>query len=315
MDLLIEKGLLERSVLETLTSEVETAAGMLVMEDQVPENFGRYQRLEFLGRGGMAKVYKAYDPTLDRTIALKFVRLEGPELTERLMREAEAQAKIDHDNVCKVYEVGQIDGRNYIAMQYIPGKNLREAFGKLTIAQKMKIVAAVSDALHAAHKAGLIHRDIKPSNIMIVQDEDGEPHPYVMDFGLAREVEAHGLTVSGQVLGTPSYMSPEQASGKQVTASTDVYSLGATLYEVVTGKLPFPGDSGMEVLMNVINKDPQPPRKHQANIPVDLETIILKSMEKEPDRRYLSARAFAEDLRRFADNEPVLARRPTGRTQ
>ncbi|HSE39533.1 MAG TPA: protein kinase, partial [Acidobacteriota bacterium] len=317
VDFLIRDGLLEQQAVETLTSEVlrdsrlVTASAHIVSKDVALTTFGRYQNLEFLGRGGMAQVYKAYDPTLDRVIALKFVRLDSPEVTERLMLEARAQARIEHDSVCKVFEVGQIDTRNYIAMQYIPGKNLREAYKNLTISQKIKIIAASADAVHSAHKAGLIHRDIKSSNIMIVQNEDSEPHPYVMDFGLAREVGAHGLTISGQILGTPSYMSPEQASGKQVTAATDIYSLGATLYEVITGKLPFPGDSGMQVLMDVISKEPVRPRHHQPNIPLDLETIILKTLEKEPERRYRSARAFAEDLRRFIDEEPILARPPS----
>src|SRR5262249_51280705 len=152
-------------------------------------------------------------------------------------------ARIEHENICKVYEVGEADGHPYIAMQFISGASLKDLRNDLTLEQKVKVIKQAAEALHAAHRTGVIHRDIKPANIMIERDEDGWLHPYVMDFGLAREVESHGETVTGQIMGTPAFMSPEQALGvhRQLDRRTDIYSLGATLYDLLAGQTPFSG--------------------------------------------------------------------------
>lgn len=213
---------------------------------ETPDAFGRYEQVEYVGQGGMAKVYKAYDATLRRTVALKFLLGESPELSERLLNEARAQARIEHENVCKIYEAGETDGKLYIAMQYIHGKTLRKLAPEISLEQKIRIVAQTAEAVHAAHRVGLIHRDLKPANILVERSQEGDLTPYVVDFGLARGPEAGGLTKTGTVMGSPWYMSPEQAKGNvsQLDRRSDVYSLGATLYEVLAGKPPFEAAAG-----------------------------------------------------------------------
>jgi len=275
-------------------------------------SFGKYVQLEFLGQGGMARVYKAYDPSLARNVALKFVKAEDPQLTLRLLHEARSQARIDQEHVCKIYETGEAEGKPYIAMQYISGQTLKQLKDDLSLRQKVNAIRQVADGVHSAHQAGLIHRDLKPSNIMIEQRER-EQTAYVMDFGLAREIQTPALTMTGLVIGTPSYMSPEQARGRADTIDfrTDIYSIGATLYEVITGRPPFQGASSTEVLMKVVGEEPVPPRKLEPSLPLDLQTIVLKCLEKNPDRRYTTARSLSDDLSRFLDGDPVLARPAT----
>ena len=276
----------------------------------VPRQMGHYKIEALLGYGGMGHVFKAFDPALNRYAALKVLRAETPELARRFLQEARVQAKIDHENVCKVYEVGETDGKQFIAMQLIQGKTLGATAKELKLEQKIRIIKQVADALHAAHKEGLIHRDIKPTNIMVVNTEEGDWRPYVLDFGLAREQETPGLTMSGLVIGTAHYMAPEQARGEteRLDRRTDVYSLGATLYETLSGRTPFQGNSTAEVLAKVLQEEPPPLRKNDASIPVDLETIVMKCLEKEPQKRYESAKAVAEDLQRYLDGEPIAAR-------
>ena len=262
-----------------------------------------------VGSGGMGEVFKAWDPDLERHIALKYLRHDDPVLVERLLREARAQARIDHPSVAKVYEVGDDDGRPFIAMEYIDGPPLDEAARPLSTEQKVLLVRQVADAVQAAHSAGLIHRDLKPANILVT-DISGEPHPYVLDFGIARIEEVSGLTMTGQVMGTPGYLSPEQARGDlgAVDRRTDVFSLGVILYELLGGARPFAGDSDVEILVSLIESEPEPLRKRTPDIPRDLETIVMTCLEKDPDRRYPSARALADDLGRFLEGEPVAAR-------
>lgn len=268
-----------------------------------------------IGSGGMGEVYRAWDPELQRPVALKYLRSSDPELIERLKREARAQARVDHPAVCQVYEVGDDGGRPYIAMQYVDGRQLDQAADAMTLEQKVFVVREVAEAVQAAHAVGLIHRDLKPANILVSEGGDGEPRPYVLDFGIAREQDVAGLTMTGQVVGTPGYLSPEQARGETTTIDrrTDVFSLGVILYELLSGRRPFDGDSQVEVLMALLEQDPIPLRQLGPTIPRDLETVVMSCLEKDRDRRYSSARELAEDLGRFLAGEPVSAR-PVGRT-
>jgi serine/threonine-protein kinase len=303
-----------------LNDEAPTVTAPVPRSSQVPSSrafpvagWERYERIEFLGAGGMGKVFKAEDPRLGRMVALKLLRDSDPELIRKLLREARAQARIEHEHICKVFEAGEVGGHPYIAMQYIKGRSLKELKRELTLEQKVAAIRDVAEALHAAHRAGLIHRDIKPANIMVEQGEDGRLHPYVMDFGIAREVDRAGQTMSGLVEGTPSYMAPEQARGEghKLDRRTDVYSLGATLYDLLAGRPPFIGETSVDVLVALALEEPLALRKLDAGIPVDLETIVMKCLEKEPANRYDSAKALADDLGRYLAGEPIGARPAT----
>jgi serine/threonine-protein kinase len=277
------------------------------------KGWDRYSLVGLLGQGGMGQVYKAVDTRLGRLVALKFLRGEDPELARRMLEEARAQARIEHPNVCKVYEAGEVQGRAYIAMQLIQGKPLSRAAAELSLEEKLLVVRQAAEGLHAAHRLGIVHRDIKPSNIVVERREDGRLIPYVMDFGLARTAGDPGATTTGAVVGTPAFMSPEQALGRvrRLDRRTDVYSLGATLYAVLTGTQPFQGDSSLEILRNVIEAEPPLLRQRDPAIPREVESIVLKCLEKAPSQRYNSALALAEDLGRFLDGLPVRARSST----
>lgn len=271
----------------------------------------RYQCLRFLGQGGMGQVFLARDPRLHRDVAIKLVRGDAPGAIKRLVAEARAQARVSHERVCKVYEVGQVAGEVYIAMQYIDGAPLGALAPTLTVEQAAMILREAALGVHEAHRAGIIHRDLKPSNIMVERGEDGAFRPYVMDFGLACSFTAEGATETDSVLGTPAYMAPEQARGEvgRLDRRADVYSLGASLYHILTGEPPIPGSNGLEVLSNIATVEPRAPRAAAPDIPVDLEAIVMKCLEKDRSARYDSARALAEDLERFLSGDPVTARR------
>lgn len=275
----------------------------------------KYRLVSLLGSGGMGSVYLAEDLQLSRKLALKFLHFQRDSSSLRFTQEARAQARIQHPNVCSVYEVGEVKGRSYIAMEYVEGKSLKDLHESLNLEQKVYIVRVCAEALQAAHSFGIIHRDIKPANIMVERKSDGSLRPVLMDFGLARETNTkEGLTETGTVLGTPAYMSPEQARGdKLLDRRTDIYSLGATLYEMVTNCTPFAGETLMSVLMSVVKDEPQPPRKLVPELPSDLEAIILKCLEKDRNHRYDSAAALAADLQRFLDGKPIEAMQNTFR--
>lgn len=270
----------------------------------------RFEPLAFLGEGGMGRVFKALDPRLNRQVALKFIRGEDAELLRRFQVEARSQALIEHPHVCKVYEVGEAEGQAYIAMQFIAGSSLDEARAQLNLEEKVNIILEVAEAIHAAHRQGIIHRDLKPANIMLERTEQGRWWPYVMDFGLARGSEGAGMTMSGVAMGTPSYMPPEQVLGRtaEIDRRSDVYSLGATLYDLLLGEPPFRDASLTELFFKVVKEEAPPLRRRMPSLPADLETIVLKCLEKESQRRYDSAKALAEDLQRFLDGEPIQAR-------
>jgi len=273
----------------------------------------RYEPIRPLGQGGMGRVFLARDLRLDRNVAIKFVRGGDPELARRIVGEARAQARVNDDRVCKVYEVGEVRGQVYIAMQHIDGRPLSELVDELTFEQKAIVMRGAALGVAEAHRVGLIHRDLKPSNIMVERDAEGELRPFVMDFGLARDW-TNATTMTGTVLGTPDYMAPEQARGevKQLDRRADVYSLGATLYTLLVGRRPLEGPNQLAVLSRVLTDEPTRPRAIDPRVPVDLEAIALKCLEKERAARYDSARALADDLGRYLGGEPVEARSAAG---
>jgi hypothetical protein len=279
-----------------------------------PPTSDRYEVLEPLGQGGMGAVYKARDRHLDRVVAIKFIRGVDPNLVMRLLREARAQARIDHPNICRVYEVGELEGRAYIALQFVDGEPLRAAMARMSLDERITVMRDVALAIHEAHRLGIIHRDLKPANVMVERSDAGRWFPVVTDFGLARESTVEvGITESGALIGTPAYMSPEQARGdvRAVDRRSDIYSLGATLYELLTGRPVFASTSLALALAQVIHDDPPSPRSLVPSLPVDLETIALRCLAKDPAQRYPSARALADDLGRYLDGEPILGRRPS----
>lgn len=273
----------------------------------------RFHCVQLLGTGAMGRVFKAWDPALNRHVAVKFILSPQPDLVRRFIREAQSQARVDHPNICRVYEAGEAEGHPYIAMQYIDGNSLHDLCGDISTEQAVLLIRAVAEGMHEAHRMGLIHRDLKPSNIMVERAADGLK-PYVVDFGLVRDMDAgETLTLTAAVVGTPMFMSPEQARGERraVDRRTDVYALGATLYVLLVGETPFEAGSPLEIVMRVINTDPKPLRSLIPTVAADLETVVMKCLEKQPQRRYASARELADDLGRFLDGQPVKAR-PAG---
>jgi serine/threonine-protein kinase len=265
-----------------------------------------------LGRGGVGVVYKVRHLRLNRPVALKMLlagAYAGPQELTRFQREAEAVAGLQHPNIVQVHDVGDYEGRPYFTMEFVEGGSLAEKLAGTPqpASQAAVLVATLAEAVHAAHQSGIIHRDLKPGNILLTADGA----PKIADFGLARHFDrGPGLTVSGARLGTPSYMAPEQAMGKGRTVgpSADIYSLGAVLYELLTGRPPFRGETAAETELQVIYQEPVLPSRLNAKVPRDLETICLKCLHKDPQRRYATAAALADDLHRFLRGEPIAAR-------
>jgi predicted Ser/Thr protein kinase len=265
-----------------------------------------------LGRGGMGVVYRATQISLNRPVALKMLlggEFADPQELVRFLGEAEVVAAVRHPNVVQVYDYGDSGGRPYFAMEYLGGGSLvtlvRDG-NSLSPTRAAELVEQVARGVQAAHDLGIVHRDLKPGNVLLA--EDGTPK--VTDFGLAKRGGRHDLTRTGAVMGTPSYMSPEQAAGKTkfVGPAADIYALGVILYECLTGRVPFAADDTVKLLLKVVEDEPPPIREVAPNVPRDLEAICLKCLSKDPHRRYGTAGKLADDLKRFLSGEPVAAR-------
>jgi hypothetical protein len=281
---------------------------------------GDFRPVREIGRGGMGIVYEAIQESLGRRVALKvlpFAAAIDPKQLQRFKNEAQAAAQLSHAHIVQVYAVGCDHGVHYYAMQYVEGESLDkiratprgQADNNLSFADVARLGQTAAEALDHAHQQSVVHRDIKPANLLL----DVEGHLWITDFGLALLANQAGLTISGELLGTLRYMSPEQALGKRglVDHRTDIYSLGATLYELVTLRPLFDGQDRQELLEQIASNEPTPPRQIDPSIPVDLETILLKAMAKSPTDRYGTAQEMAEDLQRFVADQPILARRPS----
>src|SRR6059058_811188 len=274
---------------------------------------GDYELVEEVGRGGQGVVFRARQKSLNRTVALKVISLgqwASKAHVKRFRREAEAAGSLDHPSIVPIYEVGERDGSCYFSMQFVEGGQLDEVLKRtpMSIRHGAELIAKLARTVQYAHQHGILHRDIKPGNILL--DQQGEPH--LTDFGLARLVETEStITRTMEVLGTPSYMAPEQAVGNnaQLTSATDVYGLGAVFYQLLTGHPPFAGGTTYETIRLVLDTEPRQPRLWSPKVDRDLSTICLKCLEKDPKRRYSSALALAEDLERWLKHEPILARR------
>ncbi|HET9671931.1 MAG TPA: Stk1 family PASTA domain-containing Ser/Thr kinase, partial [Actinomycetota bacterium] len=274
---------------------------------------GRYRILRKLGSGGMANVYLAEDEELGRRVAIKILneRYAGDDLfIERFRREAKSAAGLSHPNIVSIYDRGEAEGTYYIAMEVIEGRSLKELImthGALPIDTAIGYAKQLLEALRFAHRHGIIHRDIKPHNVLVSADQQvkaGEPRLKVTDFGIARH-GASQMTEAGSIMGTAQYLSPEQARGAPVTAASDLYSAGVVLYEMLTGKVPFTGDSAIEIAMKHVNDLPVPPSALRPELPTELDQIVLRSLAKDPEERYQSAEEFIEDLERVEAGLPV----------
>ena len=271
--------------------------------------FGSYELLEEIARGGMGVVYKARQVRLNRIVALKMIRagpLADEDIVRRFLVEATAVARLEHPSIVPIYEVGQVNGQHFFSMAYVEGGTLTDKVksGPLPPRVAADLVMKVADAIEYAHVRGIVHRDLKPGNILL--DPKGEPK--VTDFGLAKQLGEEGhLTITGQILGTPAYMPPEQAAGKMDSQSTlgDVYSLGAILYHLLTGTPPFQATGPLDIMLQVLGRDLEPPSKRNRSIPRVLEKVCQRAMEKRPEDRYQSAARLASDLRDFLRGEPV----------
>lgn len=282
----------------------------LPIGSKLPRRFGAYELLEEIAQGGMGVVFKARQISLERIVAVKMIlagQFAGQEEIKRFQIEAEAAGKLDHPGIVPVFDVGCHDGQHYFSMAYVEGQSLsaRIKAGPLSPREAAVMTSKLAVAIQAAHDSGIVHRDLKPGNVLL--DKKGDPR--ITDFGLAKRVEGDSeLTTTGMVLGTPSFMPPEQAAGKEIDSAADIYSLGAMLYAMVTGHAPFEGGSQLDTLINVLQDEPVRLREIDKSIPRDLEVICLKCLEKKKQDRYLNGTELSADLHRFLDGEPIRAK-------
>ena len=271
---------------------------------------GRYQIIEELGKGGMGKVYKANDTDIKEKVALKLIKPEisvDKRTIERFQNELRFARKISHRNICRMYDLNKEEGSYYITMEYVSGEDLKSFIrrsGQLAVSTTIRIAKQICDGLSEAHRSGVIHRDLKPSNIMI--DNDGNVR--IMDFGIARSVVGKGITAAGIIIGTPEYMPPEQAEAKEVDQRSDIYSLGVILYEMVTGRVPFKGDTALSVAMKHKGEEPKDPREFNTQLSEDISRVILKCLEKDKDRRYQNAGEVRTELENLEKAIPTTER-------
>jgi serine/threonine protein kinase len=281
-----------------------------IQTSQVVSQLGNYELLEKIGQGGMGAVFKARQVNLNRLVALKLVlagELASEADVERFRREAESAAQLQHPGIVRIHEVGEQEGQHFFSMDLVEGTDLAAVIRERSLSPEEAVgyLLRTTEAVQYAHEQGVIHRDLKPANTLI----DRANEPRITDFGLAKRIEEDSdLTESGAVLGTPSYMSPEQALGQQAEKTSDIYALGAILYEMLTARPPFKADSPVEMILQVRDNEPVPPRQMNPRIPVDLETICLKCLEKDSQRRYQTVQSLHDDLLCYQRGEPILAR-------
>lgn len=306
-----------KEVQRQLDEKVPSRETARVSADVAPITLGRYQVLREIARGGMAVVYEAFDPDLKRSVALKVLREESSSalLVLRLQREGAALAKLNHPNIVSVYEIGETADalgakRYFIAMHYVRGKTLAEWMPALSQDERLEILETVAVAVGHAHSQGIVHRDLKPQNVLLEEGPSGTRRVYVTDFGLAKVEGDEDMTRTGTVLGTAYYMAPEQARGlvHDTGPWTDVWALGAMLYEMITDHRPFVGETALQIYENISRADPTPPHKIHPAVSADIETVCLKALQKETSNRYRDAAQFARELNRCRTHQPVRGR-------
>jgi predicted Ser/Thr protein kinase len=300
--------------LETCLAGIDFIQSVPTDSEDAPKTLGDFRIIREVGRGGMGAVYEAEQISLGRIVALKVLRfgsVSDPQALERFQREAETVAQLHHTNIVPVFSVGHENGVNFYAMQFIDGPSLdavlKENDGPIDSQRVAEWGLQAAEALAHAHDRDVIHRDVKPSNLIL----DKDSRIWLTNFGLAKRSNDLALSMTGALLGTPRYMSPEQASSatRRVDHRTDLYSLGATLYQLVTGKPVFAADTPHGIISQILTEEPRPPRQHRADLPRDLETILMKCLAKDANERYMSAQKLVDDLRAFLDGRPIAARR------